>query len=83
MQLTHLTIDQAADVLQNSVCLSTIDWPGANLTHVLEHNGRDILMVVDAHTGDAMVIDGDAHDRDSGGSVHHHARAILSADAVA
>jgi hypothetical protein len=85
MQLTHLTIEQAADVLADptTTTLTIMEWPGSSRIHVLEHNGRDIVMMVDGATGDAIVIDRDAYDGDSGGSVHDHARAIFGADADA
>lgn len=78
MQLTYLAADQAAAILQDAECLASFEGPGNSVTHALECNGRDILMFVDSATGEGMVVDGDAHDADSGGSVHDHARAALA-----
>lgn len=74
MQVTHLTDEQAGDVLTESAGIFQMDW-GANRLHVMTSDtGRDFLLVQDDATGYALMIDGDAHDGDSGGSIHDHAR---------
>lgn len=78
MQATHLTTSQAAEVLAEAVTLTRLEWPGASRTHVLEVNGRDVLMIQDSLTGDAIVIDACDYDSESGGSIHDHARAMTS-----
>lgn len=77
MQLTHLTREAAAQVLAESTSLTAMEWPGTCTTHVLNHAGRDFLLMIHNATGDAMMVDGCAHDNDSGGSIHDHARAIF------
>lgn len=75
MQITYLATLQAADILETSEKLAQFEGPGASMTHILHSDtGRDIVLVIDGLTGDAMMFDECKHDGDSGGSVHHHAR---------
>jgi hypothetical protein len=46
---------------------------------VLRWGGVDVLAIVDAVTGGAVVVSPCAEDGDSGGSIHDHARQMLTA----
>ena len=75
MQITYLETQQAADILEISEKLAQLEGPGASITHILHTDiGRDIVLVIDGTTGEAMMFDECKHDGDSGGSVHFHAR---------
>lgn len=83
MQVNFIDNQPVADTLEQSNVLSTLPGPGDQTTYVLEFAGQDLLMIVDAATGDAIVIYPDgSFDAESGGSVHYHARAILGMDAT-
>lgn len=78
MQATHLTIDQAAEVLAESSTITRIEWEGLRAHVITSATGRDCLLIQNDTTGGAFLIDGCAHDVDSGGSVHDHARATFA-----
>lgn len=77
MQITHLDMQQAADILETGKEWTRFDGPGTSRTHVLTAiEGRDITLIVCGSTGEAMMIDECKYDQDAGGSVHDHARAV-------
>lgn len=78
MQITHLDMQQAADILEASELLMELEGPGTSRTHILSNDGgRDITLIVCGSTGEAIMIDECKHDQDAGGSVHEHARETL------
>lgn len=77
MQLTHVDIEQLAEMLTEGERLATLEYP-AQQVHVLRWGGVDVLAIVDAVTGGAVVVSPCAEDGDSGGSIHHHARQMLT-----
>lgn len=78
MQISHVDIEQLAEMLGEGECLATLDY-GPQRVHVLNWTGVDLLAVVDPVTGGAVVVSPDSEDADSGGSIHHHARQMLTA----
>lgn len=80
MQVTYIDHIQFAELVTGENCeiLSTIDAPGAPETHVATLDGVDVLILVGAECG-AAVIQGCHLDHESGGSIHDHARAINAA----
>jgi hypothetical protein len=76
VQVTNLTIEQAADALAESEPITRMDWGGNRLHVMVSATGRDFLLVQDDATGYALMIEGDEHDGESGGSIHNHARAM-------
>lgn len=83
MQATHLTIDQAADVLSESNTITHFDWEGMRTHVITSATGRDCLLIQNESTGGALLIDGCKYDADSGGSAHDHARAIFADEPTA
>lgn len=77
MQVTYIDHIQFAELVTSENCeiLSTINPTGAPETHVATVDGVDVLILVDAEGG-AAVVQGCNLDHESGGSVHDHARAI-------
>ena len=78
MQISQVTIEQLADMLTEGERLATLDY-GPQQVHVLHWGGVDVLAIVDAVTGRAVVVSPCAEDADSGGSIHDHARQMLAA----
>lgn len=78
MQLSHIEIEQLADMLTEGERLATLEYPGLQV-QVLHWGGADVLAIVDAVTGGAVVVSPCAEDGDSGGSIHDHARQMLTA----
>ena len=80
MQVTFIDLIQFAELVTGENCeiLSTIDAPGAPETHVATVDGVDVLILVGAEGG-AAVIQGCHLDHESGGSIHDHARTINAA----
>ncbi|MBT9512802.1 MAG: hypothetical protein IV104_10685 [Acidovorax sp.] len=77
MQISHVDMGQLADMLDTGERIATLEYP-AQQVHVLRWGGVDVLAIVDAVTGGAVVVSPCAEDGDSGGSVHHHARQMLT-----
>lgn len=77
MQLSRIDIGQLAEMLTEGECLATLDY-GPQRVHVLRWGSVDLLAVVDPVTGGAVVVSPCAEDGDSGGSVHDHARQMLT-----
>lgn len=77
MQLTYIDHIQFAELVtgENCTILHTVSAPEAPETHVATVDGVDVLILVDAEGG-AAVVQGCHLDHESGGSVHDHARAI-------
>lgn len=73
MQLSHVDIEQLAEMLGEGERLATLDYP-AQQVHVLRWGGVDLLAVVDPVTGGAVVVSPCTEDSDSEGSIHDHAR---------
>jgi len=80
MQVTYIDHIQFAELVTGENCeiLSTINAPGAPETHVATVDGVDILILVGAEGG-AAVIQGCHLDHESGGSIHDHAQSINAA----
>lgn len=78
MQVSHVDIEQLAAMLTEGDSLETLDY-GLQRVHVLRWGGVDLLAVVDLVTGGAVVVSPCSEDGDSGGSIHHHARQMLTA----
>lgn len=78
MQVSQVTVEQLAEMLTDGDNLETLDY-GPQRVHVLRWGGVDLLAIVCPITGGAVVVSPCSEDADSGGSVHHHARAILAA----
>lgn len=78
MQLSHVDIEQLAEMLDTGERLATLEY-AAQQVHVLRWGGVDVLAVVDAVKGGAVVVSPCADDGDSGGSIHDHARQMLTA----
>lgn len=76
--MSHVDIEQLADMLTEGDTLETLDY-GPQRVHVLRWGGVDLLAVVDPVTGGAVVVSPCSEDGDSGGSIHHHARQVLTA----
>lgn len=83
MQVTTFNIDDAANVLAESRALTAFDWEGMRVHVMTSNTGRDFFLVQSDATGGAVMIDGCAHDADSGGSAHDHARAIFDDEPTA
>jgi hypothetical protein len=77
MQVTYIDHTQFAELVtgENCTILQTITAPEAPETHVATVDGVDVLILVDAEGG-AAVVQGCHLDHESGGSIHAHARAI-------
>ena len=77
MQVTYIDHSQFAELVTGETCtiLQTLNPPDAPETHVATVDGVDVLILVDANGG-AAVVQGCDLDHESGGSVHAHARAI-------
>lgn len=78
MQVSHVDIEQLAEMLTEGERLATLDY-GSQRVEVLHWGGVDVLAVVDAVTGGAVVVSPDSGDAKSGGSIHYHARQMLAA----
>lgn len=78
MQISHLTIDQLADMLTESQPLTTLDY-GRQRVYVVHWGGVDLLAIACSMNGDAIVVSPCSEDDDSGGSIHDHARQIFGA----
>ena len=78
MQISHIDVDQLADMLTEGDSLATLDY-GPQRVHVLRWGGVDLLAVVCPITGSATVVSPCAEDAGSGGSIHHHARQMMAA----
>ena len=78
MQVSHIDIEQLAEMLDGGECLATLDY-GPQRVHVLHWGGVDLLAIVCPITGGAVVASPCSEDADSGGSIHHHARQTLEA----
>lgn len=77
MQISQVTIEQLAEMLETGERLATLDGP--QRVEVLRWGGVDLLAVVCPVTGGAVVVSPCAEDGDSGGSVHAHARQMMAA----
>ena len=65
MQISHVDIEQLADMLTEGECLATLEHP-AQQVHVLRWGNVDVLAIVDAVTGGAVVVSPCSEDGDSG-----------------
>ena len=80
MQLNTLDSSQVVEFLEEAAVLFVLEAPGASCTYVLEYGGGDLILTVDAATGEGLVTyPCAAFDAESGGSVHDHARATSDA----
>lgn len=73
MQISHLNIEQLAEMLTEGERLATSDY-GPQRVEVLHRGGVDLLAIVCPITGAAVVVSPCSEDADSGGSIHDHAR---------
>ena len=71
-------IDQATftQTLAETDVHAILEGPGAGQTIVGCRDGADILVITDGIIGGAVVIHPCSEDRESGGSVHDHARSL-------
>lgn len=76
MQITHIPIEQFAEMLTEGESLATLDY-GPQRVEVLHWGGVDVLAIVCPITGDAIVVSPCSEDKHSGGSIHDHARQTL------
>ena len=76
MQVSHIDLEQLAEMLTEGESLSVLDY---GPMEVLHWGGVDLLAVVCPVTGGAVVVSPCAEDADSGGSVHAHARQMMAA----
>lgn len=78
MQVSHLDIEQLSEMLTEGERLATFDY-GPQRVEVLHWGGIDLLAIVCPITGSALVVSPCSEDADSGGSIHDHARQMLTA----
>lgn len=76
MNLTTIDHTTFAQTMAECEILSTVAGPGAGQTFIAVRDGADILVITDGMTGGAVVIHPCSEDRESGGSVHDHARSL-------
>lgn len=76
MNITPINSEVLVQTLAESKILDIQDGPGACQTYVAVREGADILIFVDPLTGAGTVVHPCNEDRESGGSIHDHARAI-------
>lgn len=76
MNVTMIDHTTFAQTITECEILSTVDGPGAGQTFVAVRDGADILVITDVMTGGAVVIHPCSEDRESGGSIHDHARSL-------
>ncbi|WP_374358144.1 hypothetical protein [Pseudoduganella danionis] len=76
MNITFIDNEVFAETIAEAEILEILEGPGAGQTYVAVRDGTDILIITDAMTGGAVVIHPCSEDRDSGGSVHNHARSL-------
>jgi hypothetical protein len=76
MNFTNIDHATFAETLTSERCeiLDIVEAPGAAQTYVAVLDGIDVLIVTDAITGGAVVVQGCHLDHESGGSIHDHAR---------
>ncbi|WP_342616986.1 hypothetical protein [Rhodoferax sp. GW822-FHT02A01] len=75
MNITFHTFDETANILESATELQRLEGSGANVTHVLQTGGRNILLVVYGLDGESITI-GECID-DENGSVHTQALNML------
>jgi len=81
MNITAIDHATFAETITSDHCeiLHIIETPGAAQTYVAVLDGAEVLIISDSSTGDAIVIHDHHDDRENGGSIHSHARAINAA----
>lgn len=75
MQLSHISIDQLADMIEAGKVLCRLEY-GAHTAFVLHWGGSDLIAVQSPSDGSAIVVSPCSQDAEVGGSVHDQARQI-------
>lgn len=74
MQISHVDIEQLAEMLTEGERLATLE--GTQRVEVLRWGGVELLAIVCPITSGAVIVSPCSEDADSGGSIHAHARQL-------
>lgn len=76
MQVSQVTADQLVEMMSEGEVLATLET--RPMVQALRWGAVDVLAIVCPITGGAVVVSPCSEDGDSGGSVHRHARQMLT-----
>ena len=77
MQVNTISVPELSDLLDESEILDMVDLGGIRM-YVLDFDKQDVLVFSSSASDAFVVYPPESFDAESGGSIHDHARAILS-----